>query len=202
MELSMRRIRFVSIDLLLPALACGADACAEVGKLIADLGLHESAAPVRERKEWRAPKKIVVLGPADELTAAAPGAQVVVVRDVASAAAAAVDADVVVGLTSYPGICEPEILDGAKQLRWILSMSAGVERCVAVPSVLKRDLLVTNMRAIDSAAIAEHAIALALGLARGLDAFVANQARGRWSRGDAAATRMQVLSGKTLLVVG
>lgn len=175
--------------------------------LITELGIEEDATPSRERKDWRAPKRIVVLGdiPAGEreaLASAAPGAQVVVVQDVPAMAAAARDADVIVGLTSFPGICEPEVVNDARELRWILSMSAGVERCMAVPSVKERRLLVTNMRGVEAATIAEHTIALMLALARGIDTFVLNTHRGRWSREDAAATRMQVLTGKTVLVVG
>ncbi|MFO7276104.1 MAG: D-2-hydroxyacid dehydrogenase [Pseudomonadota bacterium] len=178
-----------------------------VARLISQLGLVESATPVREHPRWRPPRKIVLLGGAprehlDAMTALAPSAELVVVHDVESAAAAAVDADIVVGLTSYPGICEPQIIEGARELRWILAMSAGVERCVTVPAVRERGLLVTNLRAVDSAAIGEHVIALALALARGIDTFVLNGARARWSREDAQATRMQVLAGKTMLVVG
>jgi phosphoglycerate dehydrogenase-like enzyme len=138
----------------------------------------------------------------DAFAALAPGAEVVVVRDVQAGAAAMTNADVVVGLTSPPGICAPEMVDKAKELRWILSMSAGVERCMARESVKSRDLLVTNLRGVDSAAIAEHAIALALALARGLDVSIVNTSRARWSREDAAASQMQVLYDKTLLVVG
>jgi phosphoglycerate dehydrogenase-like enzyme len=94
------------------------------------------------------------------------------------------------------------VLNGAKQMRWIHSMSAGVERCMAIPSVISRDLLVTNMRGVESAAIAEHAIAFALALARGIDTFVTDKNRGVWSRQNAATTEMQVLDGKTMLVVG
>lgn len=190
---------------LWPSGVRAADDPKAVTALIEKLRLEEAAAPVKERKSWRAPKKIVVLGglaDREEFIAAAGGAQVVTVRDVPSAAAAAVDADIIMGLTSYPGICEPEIVDGAKQLRWILSMSAGVERCMAIPSVRSRDILVTNLRGVDSAAIGEHAIAFALALARGLETSVLNTSRARWSREDAAATQMQVLNGKTMLVVG
>ncbi len=196
--------------ILFTALLCApatslADDPQTVAALMKELRLEESPAPVRARKDWRAPKKIVVLGSASqarELAAAAPGAEIVTAGDVASAARAATDADIVVGLTSFPGICEPEIIDSAKELRWIHSLSAGVERCMAIPSVISRQLLVTNMRGVESAAIGEHAIALALALARGVDTFVANQGKGRWSRGDAGATEMQVLHGKTMLVVG
>lgn len=197
------------------ALLCSADSFAadeptSVAGLIAGLGIQEGATPVRERKGWRVPKKIVVLATGgtptvrqrEALASAAPSAQLVMVNNVAEMAKAATNADVIFGLTSYPGICEPEIVNGAKELRWILSMSAGIERCVAIPAVLSRDLLVTNMRGVESASIAEHAIALALALARGIDTFVIDKAQARWSREDAAATGMQTLNGKTMLVVG
>lgn len=189
--------------------ACAAaDEADSVANLITQLRVQEAPTPARQRKAWRAPKKIVVLvsggspssSQRDELAAAAPGAELVMVRDTASAAAAAANADIILGLTSYPGVCEPEIINSAKELRWIVSMSAGVERCIAIPAVRSRDLLVTNMRGVESAAIAEHAVALALALARGLDTFAINTNRARWSREDAA--QMQVLNGKTMLVVG
>jgi phosphoglycerate dehydrogenase-like enzyme len=176
-----------------------------VATLIAKLRLEESATPVREHKGWRKPKKIVVLGglpDREAFAAAAGGAELVVTRDHAAAVAAAKDADIVVGLTNEGSICEPDLIDGAKQLRWIHSMSAGVERCMTIPSVKTRDILVTNMRSVDSAAIAEHAIAMALALARGFPTFVMSGSRGRWSREDASNITLQVLNGKTLLVVG
>jgi phosphoglycerate dehydrogenase-like enzyme len=187
--------------------AYAADAPESVSDLITRLRLQEAPAPVREHKGWRAPKKLVALGglpPSvrEQFTTTAPGMQIVVVNDTAAAAKEATDADIILGLTSYPGICEPEVLNGAKQMRWIHSMSAGVERCMALPSVISRDLLVTNMRGVESAAIAEHAIAFALALARGIDTFVTDKNRGVWSRQNAATTEMQVLDGKTMLVVG
>lgn len=195
----------VALPLLWPAAAPAADDPKTVADVIAKFRVEESPTPVKERKGWRKPKKIVVLGgmpERDAFAAAAPGAEVVVVRDVKTGAAAMSNADIVVGLTSNPGICEPEMVDNAKELRWILSMSAGVERCMARESVKNRDILVTNSRGVDSAAIAEHAIALALALARGLETSVINTRRARWSREDAANTQMQVLYDKTLLVVG
>jgi phosphoglycerate dehydrogenase-like enzyme len=178
-----------------------------VEALIKELGIVEGQAPARSRKEWRVPKKIVLLG-ADPGTRAQrdafqevlPNAEIVVVPNMPAAVTAAANADVIVGLTSFPGICEPEIIDNAKELRWILSMSAGVERCMAVPSVESRNLLVTNARAVESATIGEHAVALAMALARGIDRFVVDTRQGQWKRESGA--RMQVLSGKTMLVVG
>lgn len=191
-----------SACLAAPLLATAAEDPGAAGKLIADLGLEEASTPVRHRKDWRPPKKMVVLGASPSLTDAAPGVQIVHVGSVAEAAVAARDADILVGTTSSPGVCDPEVVDNAKQLRWILSMTAGVEHCMTVPSVKSRNILVTNMRAVDSATIGEHALALALALARGIDTFALSTSKARWSREDAARTRLQVLNGKTLLVVG
>jgi phosphoglycerate dehydrogenase-like enzyme len=110
------------------------------------------------------------------------------------------NADVIVGLTSFPGVCEVDLVKNAKQLRWILSMSAGVERCVSNPGIVSRNILVTNARAVESGTIGEHAIALAMALARSFDRFVVDTKQGQWRRESGA--RMQTLRGKTMLVVG
>ncbi|MGH8218381.1 MAG: NAD(P)-dependent oxidoreductase [Steroidobacteraceae bacterium] len=176
-------------------------------RVIARLNLHEAPAPVRERRGWRPPRKVVLLaydgrtaGERDRLASAVPGAEFVLAHDRAEAIAKAADADVLIGFN--PQICDPAIIDHARELRWILSLAAGVEHCVTLPSVRARHLLITNMRGVDSAAIAEHAIALALALAHGLDVFAQDTARHRWAPADAARARMEVLYGKTLLVVG
>jgi phosphoglycerate dehydrogenase-like enzyme len=187
--------------------AAPADALETPAQVIARLNLQQAPAPVRERPDWRPPHKIVFLafdrrtaGERDGLASAAPGVDLVVAHDRAAAIAQAADADVLIGFN--PEICDPAIIDRARELRWILSLAAGVEHCVAIPSVRARHLLVTNMRGVDSAAIAEHAIALALALAHGLDVFAADTAQRRWAPADAGRTRMEVLYGKTLLVVG
>jgi len=179
-----------------------------VSAVLARLGIQESAAPVRERQGWRSPHKIVLLAfdPAataarrDELASAVPGASVVLAHDVPSAIAAVADADVLVGFN--PQICNARIIDAGRELRWVLSLAAGVENCLAVPALHSRKLLLTNMRGVDSAVIAEHAIALALALAHGLDVFAIDTEHAQWNRQHAASTPMQALEGKTLLVVG
>lgn len=176
-----------------------------VPEIVKRLGMEESAIPARERKGWRPPKKIVSLGTLTQaqqqaIQAAAPGAKLVMVPDFETLKTAAKDADVILGVTSPGGICEPEVVDPAKQLRWIFATGAGVERCVSIPAVKSRNVLVTNLRAVDSANIAEHAMALTLALARGVDKFVLNQQQARWNRSPAA--KIQTLNGKTLLVVG
>src|SRR5262249_10195086 len=136
----------------------------------------------------------------DDFAKIAPGSEVVAVPGFDAAVAAMSNADIIVGLTSYPGVCEKEITQTGKQLRYVMSMSAGVERCRCNPDSTARNILVTNLRAVDSATIGEHAIALALALARGFDKFVVDTKEARWSRGGGG--RMQTLVGKTMLVVG
>ncbi|MGH8258112.1 MAG: NAD(P)-dependent oxidoreductase, partial [Steroidobacteraceae bacterium] len=188
-----------------PALPGSADE--SPAAVIARLRLAAAPTPVRDRKDWRPPHKVVLLafdrrtaGERDALASAVPHAVFVIARDRTSAIAEAADADVLIGFN--PEICDPGIIDHARELRWILSLAAGVEHCVSIPSVRARHLLITNMRGVDSAAIAEHAIALALALAHGLDVFATDTAHHRWSPADAGRTHMEVLYGKTLLVVG
>ena len=71
-----------------------------------------------------------------------------------------------------------------------------------VPAVRDQRLLMTNMRGIDSPVIAEHAIALLLALAHGLDRFALDTSQGVMNRANAGRIRMQFLEGKTMLVAG
>jgi phosphoglycerate dehydrogenase-like enzyme len=184
-----------------------ADSPETIAGVLKTLRVEEAPAPVRERKDWRRPKKIVLLafnpgtaGERDQLASAVPGVSLVAAKNPTEAVAAARDADVLIGFN--PEICSRELIDGARQLRWIQSLAAGVENCMAIRSLHDRNLLVTNMRGVDSAAIAEHAIALALALAHGLDVYASDTSRAVWSRQHAAITPMRVLAGKTMLVVG
>jgi phosphoglycerate dehydrogenase-like enzyme len=168
--------------------------------------IDEAPSPVRGSPLWKAPRKILLLDfgritpQVPALRSASAGAQLVVANNVAAAAAAAVDADVIIGFN--PEICDPRIINNAKQLRWLASLAAGVENCMELPAVKARTLMMTNMRGMDSPAIGEHAIALMLALAHGLDRFAVETSQRNWSRTTAATIRMQTLEGKTLLVSG
>jgi phosphoglycerate dehydrogenase-like enzyme len=176
--------------------------------LIKSLQLVAAPAPVKQRADWRVPQKVLLLafGKQDwaprqaEFTAAAPHTQVVIVHNMTEALAQAPGTDALVGFN--PEICAPQLLAAASDLRWIASLAAGVENCLAVPGLRERGLLLTNMRAVDAAVIAEHAIALTLAIAHGLDVFAADTANAQWSFAHGATTPMQSLEGKTLLVVG
>ena len=176
--------------------------------LVKSLQLVAAPAAVKQRPDWRVPHKVMLLefgkqdwGPRQvQFSAAAPHTQIVVAHTMSEALAQAPGTDVLVGFN--PEICAPQLLSAATDLRWIESLAAGIENCLAVPGLRERGLVLTNMRAVDAAVIAEHAIALTLALAHGLDVFAVDTANAQWNSAHGTATPMQTLEGKTLLVVG
>lgn len=197
---------FATGGIALPVLAASPEP--EVTRVIERHRLEATPAPVSESPLWRAPRKVLLLefgargwaGRADAMRSAAPGVEIVSAGDLAAAVAAAPDADVIMGFN--PEICDPRIIGAAQRLRWLASFSAGVEDCMGVPAVRDQRLMMTNMRGIDSPVIAEHAIALLLALAHGLDRFALDTSQGVMNRANAARIRMQFLEGKTMLVAG
>lgn len=202
---TLRRIASTALLGMLCA-AAGAQAPPDVAATLARHGIEAHATPARAHPAWRAPRKVLLLqftprwNDVAQFRAAAPGAQVVVARDVAQAIAAAGDADVIIGFN--PEICHPRILEAARELRWLASLNAGIELCANAPALRGRPVTMTNMRGIDAPVIAEHAIALMLALAHGLDRFAVDTSRRVWSRQNAAALPLQFLEGKTMLVSG
>ncbi len=169
--------------------------------LINELGLRESMTASRDLPGWSSPKKIVVRqgrpGALDEYQALAPEVDFVMVESVEQARKEAVDAQAVLGY------CDEEMLSGSPGLFWVQVYAAGVERCVANPSMKNGNRLLTNGQRIGSPALAEHSIAMMMMLARGLDVYYANQLSGEWKRNtELDRTDHLELEGRTLLVVG
>lgn len=184
----------LALYLILPAgLALAAD-----DDLLAEIGLEESSVPLREMKNWEPPRKIVVLAENAARTAsfqaAAPGVTIVGVRGPREASAHMKDADALVGM------CSPQLLAAAPQLKWVQSQLAGVDDCIDVPRVRSGEILFTNMQRVNGPNVAEHAMALILALTRQINAAVINQQNETWSRKGFAP--LQDLDGGTLLVVG
>jgi phosphoglycerate dehydrogenase-like enzyme len=168
--------------------------------LVEHLGLVEAPAPVRERAGWAPPKAILVnpLVPelADALRASAPQAKFLVAATPEEAAKLAKDADVSLGW------CTPAVLAAGKKLKWIQAYAAGVERCVGIPELRQRDILLTNMQRVAAPVMAEHVLAMMLAFSRGLQFFIPEHAAGRWTEEPPPTVKMLTLEGKTLLVVG
>ncbi len=173
---------------------------AETGRLIAELGLQESPTAIRDQPGWRKPRVILVRDPAPReiewLSAVAPDVELVVARGNAAAVRAAPRADAVIGF------CTAELLAQGPQIHWIQVMTAGVERCVAIPAVLEREILVTNMQRVAGPVMAEHVMAMTLALARGLQVYVREQDHGRWNSQAVGDEGSVALQGKTMLIAG
>jgi phosphoglycerate dehydrogenase-like enzyme len=117
-------------------------------------------------------------------------------KDAAEAVELAKEAEAVLGM------CSPELLAAGPGIRWIQAYSAGVERCVSIPALRERGVLLTNMQRVAGPVMAEHVMAMMLAYARGLQFFIPERAAGRWSREVPGSVRMVTLEGKTVLVVG
>ena len=120
--------------------------------MIKDLGLRESATPVRDLPGWRKPAKVVAWLDRPErlpaLQAVAPGVEIVPAASVEEARREVAGAQVLLGF------CDEEILAQGAELHWVQVYWSGVEDCVTNPGMLQGDKLLTNGQAIASPALA------------------------------------------------
>ncbi len=150
----------------------------KAAEIIKEMGLAEAPTALREGKGWKPPRKIVLtgMGSLDELKAAAPGVEFVVVNSTEEMVRHAGDADAIGSGDNV--VCDSRVLAAAKKLRWVAVYSAGVEECLGKAEVKKSGVVVTNMRAIAGPVMAEHSIALMYALSRSLQVSIGRQARG------------------------
>jgi phosphoglycerate dehydrogenase-like enzyme len=172
-----------------------------IQSLISDLGLRESSTASRDLPGWEKPSRVVVRLDSDErlagLQVVAPGVEIVPVESADEAVRQVIGAQVLIGF------CDEKILATAVDLHWVQVYSAGVDRCVANPSLHEGEKVLTNGQRIGSPALAETAIALMMALARGLDVYFTNQKEQRWIRSvNLGEGEFLELEGRTVLVVG
>jgi D-2-hydroxyacid dehydrogenase (NADP+) len=119
-------------------------------------------------------------------------------RSFAELAARIGEADVLV----VSGLWRNELIDRANKLRFIQSISAGTDQYDR-EALRTRGIRLASAQGVNATAVAEHAMALMLALARQLPQARDNQARRHWRPmiSDPAA-REDEISGKTLLIVG
>jgi phosphoglycerate dehydrogenase-like enzyme len=129
------------------------------------------------------------------LREAAPGVELVPVTSVQEATTAAAGSDAIIGL------CHADVLAAGPDIAWVQILSAGAERCVSIPAMRERTILLTNMQRVAGPVMSEHVIAMMFALGRKLPAFMAAQREGQWER-DLADEGMWAMEGKTVLVVG
>lgn len=95
-----------------------------------------------------------------------------------------------------------EFLAKAKNVRWVQSMSAGVDRYMGVKALVGDDRIVmTNQKGAYGPAIADHVFGMVLSLTRNLRFYADKQREGVWA-GSGAPEKAFALQGRTLLVLG
>jgi D-2-hydroxyacid dehydrogenase (NADP+) len=101
---------------------------------------------------------------------------------------------------AFIGDIRPEEVRAGKNLKWVQSMSAGVERVLELSgsdALRNSSIVLTNNRIVQGPEIADHAFAMLLSLTRRLGPFV---------RGEGSLNREEYngieLNGRTALVIG
>lgn len=102
-------------------------------------------------------------------------------------------------VTSFP--ISPDLLAASPRLRWIQTMSVGVEHMLT-PALAQSQVTLTASKGPLQAAMAEHVITLMLALARRLPDRLVNQQQGQWRRREVTLNPGIELVGKTMFVVG
>jgi phosphoglycerate dehydrogenase-like enzyme len=91
-----------------------------------------------------------------------------------------------------------EVLQAAKNLKWVQVLSAGVEN-YQYPELMNSGILLTNGKKIASPGIADHAMAMLLSLTRKMTHFIAVRPNEEWVREDYSLLE---LKDKTAVVIG
>jgi phosphoglycerate dehydrogenase-like enzyme len=100
------------------------------------------------------------------------------------------------------GYLTPEQLAAARSLKWVQTPDAGMEGLFnRVPEIAEREIVVTNARGAGAPQIGEHALALMLCFARGLDRFARLQRERRWDL-EYGLSIVEMLWGKAVGIVG
>ena len=196
----MNKIRtFAAILIVILAAPLPADVT--IDELVTRAGIVEGDIATRDLPKWRGAKKIMIarVGPDDlgALQRLYPETDFIPVRPDSIDVSAASDVDAIVGL------CDERLVAAATRLVWIQIAWAGAEGCLSVPRVASGEVVLTNMQKMSSPVIGEHAIAMAMALARALPVFAKQMQSGEREPLYAAPRGMMMpLAGKTMLVVG
>lgn len=100
-------------------------------------------------------------------------------------------------LLTYGDDITPEIINKMENLKWIMVMSAGIEK-LPISFIAEKNIIVTNARGIHKIPMAEFVFGYILQHAKQLHVFQAQQKEHVWNR----KVQQQEIYSKTLLVVG
>jgi len=99
-------------------------------------------------------------------------------------------------LVTFTPMMTAQVLEQAKNLRWIQTLGTGVDNLIDQPT-LRKEIVVTNVRGIHGPPVSEAAIATMLALARNIPGAVRGQDAREWRRWPA-----QLLHNKTVGIFG
>lgn len=100
-------------------------------------------------------------------------------------------------LVTYGDDLTDERILAAKKLKWIMVLSAGMDR-MPFNAIGKKGILVTNARGIHKIPMAEYAISSLLQVSRQAEQLIKSQEAHKWDR----SVRMQEITGRTMLIAG
>jgi phosphoglycerate dehydrogenase-like enzyme len=132
----------------------------------------------------------------ERIQQALPGVDVVDVRDDARVGELIGGADVALATRMTEAT-----LAAASTLRWVHSTAVGVG-ALPLDALAARGIPVTNTRGVHAEMIAEHALAMLLGLRRQFPAAVAHRQARTWGQHEMSTVPMPRLAATTVLVLG
>jgi phosphoglycerate dehydrogenase-like enzyme len=133
------------------------------------------------------------------LEEAHPRVRVRIVEDAETFASLLPEADGVIAWSTYP--IPASVLVPGRRLRWVQSISAGVDWLLTPDVVAADHVALTSSKGPMGPAIAEHAALLMLALARDFPGFLQDQADRRWSWGNRELGMTQLFE-KTIAILG
>ncbi|WP_226585166.1 D-2-hydroxyacid dehydrogenase [Halobacillus litoralis] len=98
---------------------------------------------------------------------------------------------------TYGEDLDAEKLQAAKKLKWIMVLSAGMDR-MPFEKINERGILVTNVRGIHAQPMAEYAISMLLQVSRKEKKLMEQEQKQEWNR----KLVMNEISGKTMVLLG
>ena len=103
---------------------------------------------------------------------------------------------------AFIGEVTPQQLRAAKKLKWVQTMSAGVERILHLSGgndLRDSNIVLTNNQTVQGPEIADHAMGMLLTLARGIHTFLIHKQQELWQARPYAGIE---LNGRTAVVIG
>jgi phosphoglycerate dehydrogenase-like enzyme len=102
----------------------------------------------------------------------------------------------------YTWILSASELARAAKLRWLQTSAVAVET-LCLPELFARGVAVSNTRGVQAVPIAEHVMAVVLGLSKRIPFVIENQQRANWAQNEFVGERLPwLLHGRTLGLIG